>query len=317
MSPDDPWIRVSYPQADGGGVSTLVPPGTSVLAASLTAGISHASVCGGRGRCSACRVKVLAGAEDQAPPDHAELATLRPLLARDPSLRLACRLKPRSDIAVAPVMGSCGKHDRDPDLAGRMEVLTVMFIDLRGFSRMAARKHPFDVVFTLNRYFDLAATAVSEAGGKVDKFIGDGVMALFGVGETEGQGNIAALRAAKALSLSLRGLNEELAAELSEPLRIGIGLHSGPAILGRFGWGLDGQEAPETAIGDVVNIASRLEGLSKDFGCQLVISETVAQALGEDRLAYPLQEMALPNHDGMMALRSIENAGEIPLTKSS
>lgn len=311
MTVQPPWVRVSYPKAKDGGVSLLVPPGTSVLAASLTAGVGHASVCGGRGRCSACRVRVLAGGEQQPPPDPAELATLRPLLARDPSLRLACRLKPRSDIAVEPVMCP-GQNERSPDLAGRMTVLTVMFVDLRGFSRMAAHRHPYDVVFTLNRYFDLVATAVAAAGGRVDKFIGDGVMALFGIDQDERTGSVNAVQAARSLALSLRGLNRELAAELSEPLRVGIGLHCGAAILGRFGWGLDGHEAPETAIGDVVNIASRLEGLSKRFACQLVMSENVAVSLGDDRLAYPLQDVEIPNHDGLISVRAVADAGELP-----
>jgi len=312
MSSDTPWVKVSYPKAEGGEVSLMVAHGTSVLAASLAAGVTHAAVCGGRGRCSACRVRVLEGAENQIPPDRAELATLRPLLARDPTLRLACRLKPCHDIAVEPVLCG-GQTDRSPDLAGRMETLTVMFIDLRGFSRMAAKRHPFDVVFTLNRYFDLAASAVIEAGGRVDKFIGDGVMALFGLGQSEGEGHLAALRAAKAFSLALRGLNEELASELTEPLRIGIGLHSGPVILGRFGWGLTGQDAPETAIGDVVNVASRLEGLSKDFASQLVMSELVAGSLGEARDIFPRHHQEIPNHDGMICLRVVEDAADLPV----
>ncbi len=312
MSADPASIRVRYPLAPGGEVTLSIAPGTSILAASLAGRVPHAAVCGGRGRCSACRVRVLEGALDQPPPDSAELATLRPLLARDPSLRLACRLKPRRDIAVEPVM-PVGQNDQSPDLTGRLLTMTVMFVDLRGFSRMAAQRHPYDVVFTLNRYFDLAATAIAQAGGRVDKFIGDGIMALFGIGEDDQSGPRAALRAAKAIAAAMRALNHELESELSTPLRIGMGIHFGKAILGRFGWGLNGEAAPETAIGDVVNIASRLEGLSKTYACQLVMSEAVAQCLGSDGTRFDAHQVEIPNHDGLICLRVVPQADDIPV----
>lgn len=312
MSAEAPSICVRYPTAPGGEVTLTISQGTSILAASLAGRIPHAAVCGGRGRCSACRVRVLEGAADQPPPDSAELATLRPLLARDPSLRLACRLKPRKDIAVEPVM-HIQQNDQSPDLTGRLQTMTVMFVDLRGFSRMAAKRHPYDVVFTLNRYFDLAATAIAEAGGRVDKFIGDGIMALFGIGEDDQTGPRAALRAAKAISSGMHALNQELESELTDPLRIGMGIHFGTAILGRFGWGLNGEESPETAIGDVVNIASRLESLSKTYSSQLVMSEAVAQCLGEQRTNFDAHHVEIPNHDGLICLRVVPLADHITL----
>ncbi|HVI50301.1 MAG TPA: adenylate/guanylate cyclase domain-containing protein [Candidatus Sulfotelmatobacter sp.] len=311
MTENDPsWVWVRYPEAPGGEARVLVPAGTSVLAASLTAGIPHAAVCGGRGRCSSCRVKVLEGAENQPPPDPGELATLRPLLARDPSVRLACRLRLQADIAVAPQMPK-DVSDCSPDLAGRLVDLTVMFVDLRGYSRMAARMHPFDVVFTLNRYFELVVTAVEQAGGRVDKFIGDGVMAVFGLAAGAQEAGRMALQAAWSLSRMLPHLNEELSAELAEPLRIGIGLHSGPAIWGRFGWGGEGQRPQETAIGDVVNIASRLEGMTKTLSCQLVMSETVALSLGEERKRFPRLETGLPNYEGEIAVYQVADAADL------
>lgn len=305
-----PWVRVSYPQAPGGETSVLVPAGTSVLAASMSAGVPHSAVCGGRGRCSSCRVKVLSGAGEQPSPDATELATLRPLLVRDPSLRLACRLKAHGDLAVVPQM-SADMTDCSPDLAGRLLTLTVMFVDLRGYSRMAAKMHPFDVVFTLNRYFELVVTAVEQAGGRVDKFIGDGVMAIFGLGEDELMGGRKALLAAWSLSRSLKGLNEELAAELAEPLRIGIGVHSGPAIWGRFGWGGEVARPEETAIGDVVNVASRLEGLTRTLDCQMLMSAVTAMALNGDRRRFPSHDMELPNYNGRISVHMVADAADL------
>lgn len=305
MSDSSSLVRVRYP--DGRSVS--VPVGSSVLAASFSAKIPHAAICGGRGRCSSCRVRVSEGLEHQPPPDKAELATLRPLSC-DPTIRLGCRLKVQADLTVEPLI-PMGIKENSPELAGRLMAVTVMFVDMRGYSRMAARMHPFDVVFTLNRYFDVVAQAVVTAGGVVDKFMGDGVMALFGLGEPEAIGAAKALTAARAIAFALDQLNRELAAELSEPLRIGIGIHCGPAIVGRFGWG--GKDAGvQTAIGDVVNIASRLEGLTKPLACQLVMSEQVAEALGEERQRYPEEQVQLPNYDGEIWVRSVIDARNLP-----
>ncbi len=300
-------VRVSYPT----GESILVPAGTSVLSASRQAGVPHAAVCGGQGRCSTCRVRILKGIEGQPCPDKSEKATLHSLTRPDQSIRLGCCLKVHSDIEVQPLLPA-STDDFSPEVSGRLLPLTVMFIDIRGYSRMAARMHPFDVVFLLNRYFDMTGTAITEAGGQVDKFIGDGVMALFGIGQDQQVGARQALHAARDIALALQALNRELAAELSEPLRIGIGLHCGEAIVGRFGWG----EVPNvstTAIGDVVNVASRLESATKQFGCQLAMSEQVAMALGAGRYLYPLSDAELPNYVGSVAVRAVEDAASLPL----
>jgi adenylate cyclase len=135
------------------------------------------------------------------------------------------------------------------------------------------------VVFLLNRYFRAMGSAVEAAGGRLDKFIGDGVMALFGVGADPAAGCRQALAAAKAMADNLQDINETLRHDLSEPLRIGIGIHAGAAIVGEMG---HGHATSVTAIGDAVNTASRLEGLTKDYGCQLVVSETVARHAGLD-----------------------------------
>ena len=295
-------VRIDYP----GGVSVLVPVGTTVLAASRAGAIDHSSVCGGRGRCSSCRVRVLSSAQPLPIPDKAEQALLQNLPHWSSDIRLACRLRAQADLVVEPLI-SPHTDGLSPEVTGRMMSITVMFVDIRGFSRMSARMHPFDVVFMLNRFYDLVGTAVTEAGGMVDKFIGDGVMALFGVDNDHEDGAHQALKASRDLARSLHVLNAELQAELTEPLKIGIGLHSGPAIVGRFGWGKHAV-GEITAIGDMVNVASRLEAATKALACQLVMSETVAQALGAGRLRYPDSNTELPNYDGRIQIRAVLDA---------
>src|SRR3546814_19107164 len=136
-------------------------------------------------------------------------------------------------------------------------------------------------------------TAVEQAGGRIDKFIGDGVMALFGIEQGIEQGSRNALEAARRMAQSLDELNRSLAHDLPEPLRIGIGLHSGAVIVGEMGYG---RATSITAIGDAVNTASRLEAMTKEFGAQLIVSAPLAGHSGIDLAAFPPPPTDLPWH---------------------
>src|SRR6202023_2277234 len=153
----------------------------------------------------------------------------------------------------------------------------ILFADIRGFTGLAEGRLPYDVVFVLNRYFAAIGRAVEAAGGRVDKFIGDDVMALFGIERDAHTGCREALSAARLISARLDELNASLGAELDRPLRIGIGIHCGPAIVGEMGYG---NAASITAIGDAVNTASRLETLTKNFPCELFFSDETGSRAG-------------------------------------
>ena len=143
-----------------------INPGMTVLEASQMAGIPHASVCGGRGRCSTCRVRVSRGIETLPPPSPQELAVLRRVGA-PPNVRLACQTRPRSEIAVAPLLppavGPRAGFAQSTHLQGQEKEIAVLFADLRGFTTISEHKLPYDVVFVLNRYF--AAMDRSTADG--------------------------------------------------------------------------------------------------------------------------------------------------------
>ncbi len=250
-------------------------PGLTVLEVSRAAGIPHASVCGGRGRCSTCRVRIGAGAEHLEDASPAELKVLRRVGA-PPDVRLACQIRPTRDLAVTPLLPpTASARDAGPRadyLSGQEREIAILFADLRGFTSFSDAKLPYDVVFVLNRYFSLMGQAVERSGGRIDKFIGDGVMALFGVEAGPADGCRRALAAARAMAESLEELNRSLGEDLPAPLRMGIGIHVGPVIVGEMGYG---RAKSLTAIGDAVNTASRLEGLTKEFGAQLVVSDAV------------------------------------------
>ncbi len=275
-----PQVKVSY----AGAGEVVTERGPSLLEISRNSNIPHASVCGGRARCSTCRVRVLEGLEGLAAPSDEEQRVLDRVGAA-PNVRLACQVVPTEDIAVATLLPAHRVNPADASQSDRYtwgveQEVTLMFADLRGFTALSENKYPYDVVFILNQYLGQMSAAIEDAGGYVDKFIGDGIMAIFGLGQGPAQGADASLRAAKAMGGVLGALNRSLAHDLPEPLRIGIGVHTGAAILGRVGVAQsNGANQRITALGDTVNTASRLEGASKQFGAELIVSaSTVAAA---------------------------------------
>ena len=296
-------VRVTYP----GNREVAVPFGLSVLEASRFAGIPHASVCGGRGRCSTCRIRVVRGLDSQPPAKPAEIRVLERVGA-PPNVRLACQLRPTKNLSVLPLLPANAQASdgftRPSYLAGQERTIAVMFADLRSFTGMAEKKLPYDLVFILNSYFETVGDAVTRAGGIVDKFIGDGAMALFGVESGAEEGCRQALAAAKDIIKGVDALSRSLADELGEPLRIGIGIHSGPAVVGRMGYGA---ATHLTAIGDTVNVASRLQDLSKQFRCLLVISEQAAAQAGMDVSSFPREQLTVRNRREALTVYTINN----------
>jgi adenylate cyclase len=301
-------IRVTYPN----GQVVEILRGTTVLEASRLAGIAHVSLCGGQARCSTCRIQIAAGHDALPPPSTLERKVLERVGA-PPSVRLACQLRPDRDVSVMPIFATAPQpRERLPHTGyhqGTEREIAIVFVDLRSFTTLAESRFPFDVVFLLNRYFAAMGIAIEESGGQIDKFIGDGVMALFGLDVPAEIACRQALTAARNMSRRLMDLNSALGAELVQPLRIGMGIHVGTVIVGVMGYG---QSVSVTAIGDAVNVASRLEGLCKVYDCELVISESVAIQSGIDLSAFPGRKAEIRGHDTGLAVRSIPTARELP-----
>jgi adenylate cyclase len=296
-------VRITYPE----GREAQVPRGFSVLEASRFAGFPHASVCGGRGRCSTCRIRVTHGLSILAPASASEQRVLQRIGA-PPNVRLACQLRPPGNISVTPLLPANAQpsdgYAQPSYLAGQERTIAVLFADLRTFTGIAEQKLPYDLVFLLNSYFEAVGEAIVGAGGTVDKFIGDGVMALFGVDSGPEEGSRQALTAAKTMVANVSALSQSLAEELAEPLKIGVGIHCGPAIVGRMGYGAT---VHLTAIGDTVNVASRLQDLTKQYSCQLVISEQVAEQAGLVVSAFPRHELTVRNRREALAIFVVED----------
>ncbi|QYK41170.1 MAG: adenylate/guanylate cyclase domain-containing protein [Paracoccaceae bacterium] len=267
-----PRIAVSY----AGGTRVLAPPGQTVLDTSRQNRIPHASVCGGRARCSTCRVRVLETAAE-LPPVGAVEAQVLARVGAPGNVRLACQLRPEADLTVSPLLP--GRRDSlrrvrlDRYHWGVEQEVTILFADLRGFTRMSEGKLPFDVVFLLNQFLGQMAGAIEDTGGHVDKFMGDGIMAIYGMDRPMALGAAQAIDGARAMGGVLGSLNQSLREDLPSPLSMGIGLHAGPAILGRIGAAERSEAAAQlTALGETVNVASRLEAATKELGVQAIVS---------------------------------------------
>jgi len=276
-------IRIAYP----GHPTVTVPRGFSVLEASRLAGIAHPSACGGRGRCSTCRVRVIEGLEDQPKALPAEATTLERIGA-GPEIRLACQLRPSHDLTVVAVLsarqpGLVAAASGNQPAGGRERDLAVLFCDLRGFTQFTEDRLPFDTVFLLNRYFEIVGHAVENTGGHLDKFIGDGALALFGVNGSLEDAARQSFEAALRIIEGVRQLSEAHASELDHPLRVVVSLHAGSAILGEMGYG---QSRGLTAVGDTINVASRLETLAKELDVELVVSAELARQARLDLSAH-------------------------------
>ena len=273
------WLRrnhsVSLTYPDGKVINAAC--GSTVLEASRVAGIPHTSICGGRGRCSTCRVRIVAGLESLPAPAAIEAAVLK-RIGNPKAVRLACQIRPTQDLSLVPLVSPEGDRRAHSALEKSVErEVAILFCDLRSFTRISEGRLPYDIVFMLNCYFQGMTRAIEEQGGYLDKFIGDGIMALFGLDGGAAQGCKDAIAAAAAMGRNLQALNEIMHAELGEDLKIGIGIHCGHAVVGQMG---AGRAISLTAIGDSVNVASRLESMTKEFGAELIVSESTAHLAG-------------------------------------
>jgi adenylate cyclase len=260
-----------------GGPTVLSPEGPTLLEISRKNKIPHASICGGRARCSTCRVRIDDCEGDLAPPLYPEAITLASIAAPR-NVRLACQVRPAGAMTVTRLLrpattGPEGADIQELDSGGIEKAMAVMFLDLRDFTQLSQSRLPYDVVFILNEFFAAAGSAIHTHGGWIDKFLGDGLLAIFGQRHGVEAGCRQALRAARDIDLALDAINAKLGVEIGRPLKVGIGIHAGPMLIGRIGYG---EAVDLTVIGNAVNVASRLEAVAKQKGFQIVMSADVA-----------------------------------------
>jgi len=258
-----------------------IQPDKTLLELALAVDIPLVNVCGGKARCSTCRVVVVEGSENLTQREDLEAQLARSRGFPD-SVRLACQASATGPVRVRRVI----YDEIDGQILGQADSaaerhLAILFADIRNFTPFSERHLPYDIVHILNRYFLTVGTQILEQGGHIDKYMGDGVMALFGLGGTDGPETCnAALAAARAMLVHLSTFNDHLEQFFHERFEIGIGLHFGQVVVGELG---HPDRKQLTAIGDPVNVTARIEAATKTAGVPLLVSEAFAeQVQGQD-----------------------------------
>jgi adenylate cyclase len=256
----------------------------TILQASLRVGIQHTHVCGGRARCSTCRVMILDGLEYCMPRNHKEEAMAH-RLHFDPTIRLACQTLVEGPIKLRRlvlddediILTDQEKQEAQiqPAAVGEEKQIAILFSDIRGFTAFSENLPPYDVIHLLNRYFHRMGEVITRHGGYIDNYIGDGIMALFGVENPEGAA-LAAVKAGLDMLDEVDRFKVYVQNTYKHNFEIGIGVHWGEAVVGMIG---ASNKKKETAIGDAVNFASRIESANKEAETRFLISEDTYKAL--------------------------------------
>jgi adenylate cyclase len=298
--------------AHASGRRLTILPGATVLETLRDNGVPHASVCGGRARCTTCRVMVTQGFDALPEPQPQEQAALTRIKA-SPGTRLACQIRPTEDIAIMPLFAadvSAIDGTVRGGLEGSERLITVVFVDLRGSTTIGEARLPYDVLYLLNQFFHEMTRALVATNGHYSQFTGDGLMALYGLHEADPkEGAADALRGARAMLTGLDRLNRQLRNELSQPLKIGIGIHHSEAIVGAMG---PPKSQIVTAIGDTVNTCARLESLTKEFNVPVIVSRQAAEAAGLDVGGHKLHEVPVKGRVAKVEFYALEAVPELP-----
>jgi adenylate cyclase len=278
-------------------------PRETVLSAGLRAGLPFAHACGGRASCSTCRVVVVEG-RSSCTDQTAKERAIAERLGFSPEFRLACQTKVSADLTVrrlvlddddvdladirtgfirrhvrgatAWAFGGVARHRTRPQAIGEEQHVAVLFADIRGFTGFAEALLPYDVIHVLERHLRLATKTVERHGGVVTSFMGDGLMALFRPGPRRPPSE-RAVRAGLELVTESDARRPVLGDLYGRSFQLDVGVHSGPAIVGTVGGGA----SSVTAIGDTVNLASRIEQANKEFGTRLLVSEATLAELDD------------------------------------
>ncbi len=275
-------LRSSYQVTSSSGASTRSLHGLSLLEALRNANIPHASVCGGRARCTTCRVRVGKGLDKLPPANDLEAHALARIAAAA-DIRLACQLYPSADLSITPLVlaGQALDKMHSGGVQGHEEYVIAMFVDMRGSTGLGERVLAYDVVYILNRFFTELSEALHDTHGHYAQFAGDGLLALYGLdAERKPRACRDALNGAREMFSRIDRLNQQLLEEFGESVQMGIGIHGGDAIVGTMG---PPKTPLLTAVGDHINVAARLEGQTSTLGCDLLIS---TETLEKEGIAY-------------------------------
>jgi adenylate cyclase len=288
-------VKVAYP-----GQTVSIPRGWSVLEASRSFHLPHAAMCGGRARCSTCRVRVTAGHEHCPPPAKDEQDTLSRIGAPT-DVRLACQLRPQGNVSVTPIVRTARAVYRAtaPRRSGEHDIV-MLYCDFRNRADFAGDHLPQDMLHILTVYVDGLSHAIRAAGGVLSYVESDSVCALFGVDAATGVCAERALQAVGAIEGVIADLNNRLGRHEGDRLKISVVVHAGHAAMGEIG----SSEPPMVlAIGEASDVANEMRKLAAERDRAFAISERVYLDAG-----------LMPVHDDQATLRGPAGATTVFLS---
>ncbi|MDM8559245.1 adenylate/guanylate cyclase domain-containing protein [Candidatus Parabeggiatoa sp. HSG14] len=256
----------------------------TILETSLNNGIAHYHECGGKGDCTTCRIRVLNGHQNITKRTDAELKIAQEKNWSD-DIRLACQAKIHGDVTIRRLVIDAIDVDlisseSNSPLTGHERSLVVMFCDIANFSGFTTRHLPDEVVYLLNRYYKEVAEPIFANQGYIDKYMGDKLMALFGLENDDLHENcLNAVQASLQMQARVKALNKKTLQYFFHEYHVRIGLHYGSVIVGDIG---HPSKRQLTVLGNAVNVASRVEAANKAFGTQILISKDLLSHIPND-----------------------------------
>lgn len=265
-------IAISYPDR-----TVRVPRGWSVLEASRSYHLPHASMCGGRARCSTCRVRVTVG-EDRCPTMGGAERTTLTRIGAAPDVRLACQLRPLDDISVVPlVQTERPVYRTHAPQRSRERQVVVMFCDYLDRDALTRDQLPQDLLYLVTLYGEAVSKAIRSAGGTIGTVGPDGVCAFFGLERQPARAAQRALTAASAIDRVISDLGTRLGREGNRTMKILVTIHAGRAVIGE----VSSTDPPAViAVGDAVTVAAELRKAAAAHDKLFAISEAVTKAAG-------------------------------------
>ena len=254
-----------------------VDPNLTILEVAIAQKIPHFRECGGNGRCTTCRVRIVDGIGNVSPRTQRETEVAN-ALGWDASTRLACQTRVSGDVSFERLLKSGADVSRlqveaSATAPPEEKVLAALFCDIREFTPFVEKNLAYDVLHILNRFFEAVGDAILMNNGVIHQYIGDQIIGLFGLGGDRVEKSCSdTLRAGFAMLNALDDLNAQLSNEFGMTLEIGIGAHCGPLIVGMMG---HPNHRQFSVIGDAMNIASRIEEANKTLGTRFLVSEVL------------------------------------------
>ena len=284
-----------------------ISPDETILIASFRNNISHHSACGGAGKCSTCRVEIIEGLENCYPRGDLE-KKLAQKLSFDSNIRLGCQTRLKGNITYKRLLldkkdveANNQVNEQKLESVGTIRNLTILFCDIKGFTPFSESLSAYDVIFILNRYFSIMRNVIIRHGGEINNYIGDAILAIFGLKESKQQ-NLRAVSAGLEMVKAMDEFKSYLKEAYGREFDIRVGIHFGEVISGSVGFGDDKKD---TVIGDTVNTASRIEAINKEAGTRLLISETVYEEVKKDIVVKNFLRLKLRGTSNLITLHEV------------